>query len=139
MKPILWGGFPIGASSAEVYESIPESVKVLDGLRFSAALFDCEFEAALKFDDYGLSKVTLTLARPLVTLRFADLRDQMVSALMEKHGRGLKRHWSGDLYMKRWREPYVNIDFLAVDSPTLPTVSVEYSKIAITDAVIRYL
>ncbi len=138
-RPVLWGGFEIGASREELRRSFAHASEQDGSLVFTLEMLDCEFEVTASFDETGLSKVTLNLARTLASQRFVDVRQRLTDAICVKHGKGQARQVVGDIFRKRWREPWVEIDFVAVDDPNFPTMSVCFRKIAIADAALRYL
>jgi len=123
----------------DVSRALPDAVASDGALVISFELFDCEFEATAAFDEQGLCAVTVSLARTCVSQRFCDLRQRLVDAICAKHGKGQARQVHNDVFRKRWREPWVEIDFVAVDSAEFPTMSVQYRKIAMTDAALKYL
>jgi type IV secretory pathway VirB4 component len=138
-RPILWGELEIGMSRDEVSRALPGVVIRDETLVAGFQLFDCDFDASAIFDDNGLCAVTLSLARACVSQRFGDVRQRLVDAICSKHGKGQARQVHSDTFRKRWRERWVEIDFVAVDDPEFPTISVEYRKLAITDAALKYL
>lgn len=138
-KPILWGGLEIGASEEEVIAALPKSRREENGVTSEFELLDCEFKAVLAFDEIGLASVDLHLIRTLVRQRFDDVVQRLIGALASRHGRGAARRKDGVVLEKRWREPYVTIDPIAIDDPEFEAIMVTYKKIAITDAVHRFL
>jgi hypothetical protein len=138
-SPILWGELNIGMTRDDVSRALPDAVARDGTLVLSFELFDCDFEASAAFDDLGLCSVTVSLARTCVSQRFCDVRQRLVDAIAAKHGKGQARQVHSDIYRKRWREPWVEIDLVAVDDAEFPTMSVEYRKVSITDAALKYL
>lgn len=138
-SPVLWGELNVGMTRDDVSRALPEAVASDGALIISFQLFDCDFEASATFDDLGLCAVTVSLARTCVSQRFCDVRQRLVDAICAKHGKGQARQIHKDVFRKRWREPWVEIGLVAVDDPEFPTMSVEYRKVATTDAALKYL
>jgi hypothetical protein len=138
-KPRLWGPFDIGASPETVKRTFPEARVQGDAVVLDVNLFSCEFEVELTFDAMGLARVELRLVRTIVSQRFEDVLQRVITGLCVKHGRGEARQRRGDTLRKRWRERWVEIDLLAVNDSRFPVVSVTYNKVSTTDAAFRFL
>jgi hypothetical protein len=138
-KPILWGGFEIGAGRDEVLVRLADSRIVGGNVVADLRMLDCEFKAELEFDALGLSSVDLHFVRTLENQYFSDVLASLISAISAKHGRGEARSIRGSAIGKKWREPWVTIELVAIDDHEFETMLVMYRKIAITDAVYRYL
>ena len=138
-KPILWGGFEAGASRGEVLARLVGSRLEDGGVVADLRMIGCEFMAELEFDAFGLSAVDLHFIRTLEGQFFSDVLASLISAISVKHGRGEARSSRNSVIGKKWREPWVVIELIAVDDPEFKAMLVMYRKISITDAVYRYL
>ena len=137
-KPLLWGGLEIGASEEDFLRLFPDAARRGEAIATSIQMFDCDFEVLAEFDEQGLSRISVMLARTRVVQEFRDVYLRVIDAICANHGRGQARHVRGDMLRKRWREPWVEIDLVAVDDPEIRTLSIVYRKIAIADA-LRFL
>jgi hypothetical protein len=144
VAPLIWGGLAFGSAPDEVFAALNLPFKRSFDLgaeqKFTLQVeaFESDFNATLEFDKYGLAAVNVELRRLHALNSFHNVRDQLVRSVVSNHGRGNARRKIGNEFRKTWIDAYAKIEFVAVEDNDSPVMTLRYSKIAITDAVLWF-